>query len=155
MKCPCGRGTIQWIHKEDDWNRVVDDCYEIMCADCSCIYYLYKVTHHDSKDGWTSVYCIRSSVVLEPVPSKPTSIDFLHDLIYDYSFKSLKSALSKLSQYSSSSKVPLSEHTLRDLINSCYKYDRTRRMTFLLNKINEAISIYNSVPMNYDEYSSL
>ena len=152
IACPCGKGMVQWVHEEDDWNRQRDTGFKILCADCSKAYCIQMFSHCDGKETWDSFYCVPTSVNQISAPSFPQYNDFKHYLIFNYTYNDLFRMSSLLEVYTSYTSIPKSEDSLRKVVYYCGKYDGTKRLSYVRDVLLSAIKDYSSEDMNYDEY---
>ena len=62
IQCPCGKGKIIQITKDDDWGRIKEETPTIECKECADKYRIaeeYVCTK--PKNGYTVYYCVSKS----------------------------------------------------------------------------------------------
>ena len=58
IKCPCGKGTIKYIHKSNDWSQTKEET-AIHCVDCGNKYKIVKeVSCRKPAHESVNFYCV-------------------------------------------------------------------------------------------------
>lgn len=57
IKCPCGKGTIEFKKMSNDWNQTKESIF-ILCSDCKDIYEVVtESVCNKPKHGFNKYYC--------------------------------------------------------------------------------------------------
>lgn len=65
IKCPCGKGEIVQVNKDNDWGQSIEGTPVIECPECAKKYRLVSKTHTSYKPGhgsWTNYYLVPKGI---------------------------------------------------------------------------------------------
>lgn len=147
VPCPCGRGKIIQETYSNDWNTYRDDI-EINCAECKSRY--HKEYEHVVRSGEVELTLILvplGETIYRITPKQ--SDDFPTKLCICHPLESLKSAYRILCDNTASSKIK--DGPTKTIIKECKDAHNTMRITTVRGFVLDAISVYDSLDVNFDK----
>ena len=151
--CPCGKGTIVTESCSNDWNQQRSSTI-LCCDECR------KDYHIESAYNYRHGMCNSFSVL---VPNTMTLKSFLPSInvystpiveqfCYTFSFSDLELMNSELCVATACSK--LKNEKARKAVKMCRESCKCDKLSFVREKIQEAISLYHTLEPNYDSDKS-
>lgn len=155
IKCPCGKGEIVQVNKDNDWGQYIEGTPVIECPECAKKYSLVSKTYTSYKPGhgsWTNYYLVPEG--LEPDKEYKSSFeyvngyelakkDFAEYLIVEYPKSVLEEAYSELLNATSVSALRSAASRIakdkREYTGSC----KIKELTPLVKKAIDGFDSYN------------
>ena len=155
IKCPCGKGEIVQVNKDNDWGQYIEGTPVIECPECAKKYRLVSKRHTSYKPGhgsWTNYYLVPEG--LQPDKKYKSSFeyvngyelakkDFAEYLIVDYPKSDLEEAYAELLNVTSVSALRSAASQIakdkRSYTGSC----KIKELTPLVKKAIDGFDSYN------------
>lgn len=147
MKCPCGHGKIIRENKSDDWNRYDENVY-MQCEICKEKYHIETKHFGHGIESSVAYYLVKNGeTIQDPYPNINT---FENRVLVEFYLEDLQVALLEMKNKKYSTEI--NNIIARQIINLHKKYCKSVKLSPIIQKVNNIISIYKDAEWNRNKY---